>query len=1345
MASCLRFIVCLGVLLLAFGGWRSVQAAPPSYQAAGTAVSGTSSASPAWPAHAINDVALLFVETTGGQAATLSSAAGFVAVANSPQASGPGSAGTRLSVFWARATSISMSAPTITVASGDHVYAQILTYRNVYRYGNPWDITVGGVKASASTSLTVSSMSTTVSDTLVVQAATRDNDSSAAGFSAQSNASLASIVERSDAGTTSGNGGGFAVWDGQMTSAGATGSTTATVAISSINAFLSIALKPDVFEVSKAASIASVPINTNFTFTLSARNPVNAADQAGVIITDDLGAAGLNFSSCSTASGTCTFIGGVVTWNVGSVAAGSTKTATLTVNASSAGAKINTITSNVGTPVASASATVQAYAPLADWRMDEASWNGTANEVKDSSGGGYHGRSKVASGSTSVATTLTGSPAYTSGSQNTCRYGEFDKTTSPARSYSYVELTGLPALPSSFTFAVWIKSSNPSYVGQRILVRDDADNGWSFSLGDSGAARLRFFNRNISPSGSPIVIAGPGNGRNNLCGSVFCLDSDAVITAGNWFFVAVSIDTTGKVITNYLFDAAGTLVSSTSSAFTGTWKDGTGTAAIGGETSASGELPSNYHFQGNIDEMQIYSGVLSQADLSLLRTRSRTCGVSVDHYELSVPTGNLACLPSTVTVTACANASSPCTNPVTTISGQTATLSSGAATLGSSTVTFDASGVASTTLRYPSATNGESVTVTLSGEQATANNARQCCPNGSSCTVANSCTATFNTAGFIVSNAVGGSVHTVPTQTAGTASSTLYLRAVKTSTTTGACESALSGANTISWANQCNNPTTCDGTNRMSINGGTATTIQGNPNTGVSTYTPVAMTFDANGNAPFTFNYADAGQVTLYANKAAGGSLLTSLSGSSNAFVVRPASLAVSGVTTAGGGANPGTTTTAGAAFMAAGENFTVKVQGLTSGGAVTPNFGNETTVPAITFVNAANTVSSIYSLVVPSGGGSGVLTTGTSANGNGGGVTGTVVVSGNQWSEVGAFTLKPYLSNYLAGGSAVLGAESGTVGRFRPYQYGVAVAGGSGTGAICGSGNTAYAHIGQPLASTWTVTAQNKAGGTTSNYGRGTPTLVTLTTPLSQVTVNGLTAGLALDTTNALYSLAFATNQDFATRANGTAQIAAALPVRMNPTPAAPILSSLRIGGVTDEVGIVVGAPIDLLANATSTPTANQVNFELGRIRLDNAYGSELLDLPMTMRSEFWNGTGWVLNNVDTCTNATLAFAAVGTPNITGNTCVWDTGTAPGNSGVGCVAAPAAGRQYRETGVAGFAGDFNLWLRAPGAGNAGSIDVTATVPAWLQFNWRGAVANPTGRATFGVYRSPLIYRRENY
>ena len=40
----------------------------PTFQAAGTAVNGTGTVTPTWPAHVAGDVALLFIESAGGEA-----------------------------------------------------------------------------------------------------------------------------------------------------------------------------------------------------------------------------------------------------------------------------------------------------------------------------------------------------------------------------------------------------------------------------------------------------------------------------------------------------------------------------------------------------------------------------------------------------------------------------------------------------------------------------------------------------------------------------------------------------------------------------------------------------------------------------------------------------------------------------------------------------------------------------------------------------------------------------------------------------------------------------------------------------------------------------------------------------------------------------------------------------------------------------------------------------------------------------------------------------------------------------------------------------------------------------
>jgi hypothetical protein len=225
--------------------------AQPVFQATGTANSGIGAVTVAWPVHLAGDVALLFVESQRDQPVTLSTPAGFVQVTSSPQFTNAGT-GTRLTVFWARATSAAMASPTIA-APGDHAYGVIVTYRRVINTGDPWDVTSGGVKNAASTSVSVTGLTTTVDNTRVVQAVARDNDSAAAAFSGQTNATLTGIAERSDAGTTSGHGGGIGIWDGLDATAGTVNNTTATVT-SSVNAFMSIALRPATTFYSRAST-----------------------------------------------------------------------------------------------------------------------------------------------------------------------------------------------------------------------------------------------------------------------------------------------------------------------------------------------------------------------------------------------------------------------------------------------------------------------------------------------------------------------------------------------------------------------------------------------------------------------------------------------------------------------------------------------------------------------------------------------------------------------------------------------------------------------------------------------------------------------------------------------------------------------------------------------------------------------------------------------------------------------------------------------------------------------------------------------------------------------------------
>ncbi|MDZ7938877.1 MAG: DUF6701 domain-containing protein [Rhodoferax sp.] len=259
---------------------------------------------------------------------------------------------------------------------------------------------------------------------------------------------------------------------------------------------------------------------------------------------------------------------------------------------------------------------------VAEYRMDESSWNGTTGEVKDSSGNGAHGRARIANGGTPAATTAGGSPAYTTAGQSTCRYGEFDTSSGTVRTYTYVELPSMPVLSNGFSVVAWMRSTDVTASGQRIFVRDDNQNGWAISMGDGGAGKMRFFSRSVANSGAVTGGTNPNAGA-------FAIDTPAVINANSWYFVAATVNTATSTVTLYVYSAAGVQLAKASAAYSGTWADGSGMAAMGGETFASSEgQQANFHFKGNLDEVAFFTGTQTQTQIEARITRVRTCTVS---------------------------------------------------------------------------------------------------------------------------------------------------------------------------------------------------------------------------------------------------------------------------------------------------------------------------------------------------------------------------------------------------------------------------------------------------------------------------------------------------------------------------------------------------------------------------------------------------------------------------------------------------------------------------------------------------------------------------------------------
>ena len=472
----------------------------------------------------------------------------------------------------------------------------------------------------------------------------------------------------------------------------------------------------------------------------------------------------------------------------------------------------------------------------------------------------------------------------------------------------------------------------------------------------------------------------------------------------------------------------------------------------------------------------------------------------------------------------------------------------------------------------------------------------------------------------------------------------------------------------------------------------------------------------------YTFTYADVGQIELYMRN----SVATTQVGKSNPFVVRPAGFVVTGVkctTYAAGscataaiaspGNNPGATTASGTAFVQAGQAFSATVTALTLSGKTkadagttinctstptdcTPNFGKENVAyggPESVLLSVDNYVSSMVSppdLAGSFGAFSGGIATATDLS----------------WDEVGIITMTPSIrdGDYLGAGD-VTGKTTGAVGRFYPDHFDTVVDQISGVpmacpDGLCPSTFNGIVYSGQTF--NLSVTAMNASGNATVNYDT--------TAGFSKTAV--LTPYGALGTTSApsgAGALAVASMSAFVSGA----RTEAAEKYTFTTTPTAP--TNIYINASDGE------ANSRRTANPTTTSIEGGVRVVSGRISIPNMYGSERLQLPLTATVQYYNGTNWVTSLTDSVTSFSSALSPGGNLVASNATCavVKTPDIAP-------VAVSAGARTLVFSRVA-------VTPPAPKCITTFSINAPSYLPS------------STGSATFGVFKSPLIYRRENY
>jgi hypothetical protein len=932
--------------------------------------------------------------------------------------------------------------------------------------------------------------------------------------------------------------------------------------------------------------------------------------------------------------------------------------------------------------------------------FEETTWTGAADEIEDSGSTGLTGT--VFGGATNGNTT-----SATPGNPGTCRYADFDGLD------DYIEIADNPALDiaDELTIGAWVNMrSYPSEL-HTIVSKD-----WNYEFHINSSGQVYWW-------------------WNDSSGVTQSLTTAASIGLNQWHHIAVVYESGSQTIyvDGDVWATAG---------FTGTLRLNDLPLFIGTDYDFISRA-----FDGYIDEVQIDSRAYSQLEVRALRGATHDCGVAAAEFSINHDGFGINCVAETITVNVVdAITGTPLTsyNADVVLDTQTNagtwTRISGGGTL-TDTVAGDGRAVyawplnesyAVFALSYPA---GDPVIGNIEVVQQSDPGIRDDNSDGS---------LVFSPNGFTLTatQLTNPPPFSIPVfdqaQTAGQLFE-LHIAAYGETPNDPVCGviEAYDGVKNLQFWSSYLNP--ASGTRAVEIDTG----IDSGPIAGSEAGAGVQTASFAAGRAEVLVRYKDVGsiQVAVKDETTINVELPLGIRGATAGFVSKPASFSVADIFDAGGTienlAPPDYT---GSKFVAAGAPFRATVTALDADGDVTPNYGREFIPESVRFESVLIAPDPLTSQNPPVGASAGFGAF------SGGSATGFDFF----WREVGIIRLRPHVGDddYLGAGD-VVGMDSVNVGRFVPDHFALSQPSVPFFETQCDAGSFTYAgeRFRYDIAPTITATAQATNNDLTQNYKGDFFRMTTASLENRNYTsASGLldTGGLpsanvdptVTETAQGVATLVFSSG-------SGLFFDRVSIPAPFN----ARIWLSID---VVDEDG--VGSPdnpetIGNVADGIAFTSGTSIRY--GRLRFTNAVGSELVNLPVPLRAEYFAGPGlgFVANVADSCTTSVNLVLGAFTENLSpGETCALDSGT-PGASGVGCAIAAPLAQQFAEP---PFASDFNLTLQAPGNNNHGSVTIDATVPAWLRFDWDASIVgdeNPTATATFGLYDgdSSQIYLREIY
>ena len=470
----------------------------------------------------------------------------------------------------------------------------------------------------------------------------------------------------------------------------------------------------------------------------------------------------------------------------------------------------------------------------------------------------------------------------------------------------------------------------------------------------------------------------------------------------------------------------------------------------------------------------------------------------------------------------------------------------------------------------------------------------------------------------------------------------------------------------------------------------------------------VSITFPANSPSapmpPSSFQYNDVGKVALHVRDNYGNA------GASPPFISVPSKI----VLVATG--NPAATTAAGNVFVAAGAPFGMTIGAYTSGNLLAPNFGRENTPETFSLSLPLKSLFFDMTQMPALSGTFGAIALGAASG------------SAFSWPEVGILPLTPGLAsgNYLGGG--VVPGATVNVGRFVPDHFDTETAAvkacPANMGCVLPISRMAYSA--QSFA--MRIIARNATNGTVQNYQGDFARALTMTAWTSPGLDTGANPNGGTLVGNSVATSAF-------TRGTADFSLASLAPTLTYILPRPFSSAAPRALDWSAPTVIYLRASETAVPAVTSKRATGSVEGGImiasGRLQVQNAFGSELMMMPVDLRAQYWTGgtTGrWENNSAD---NSTLLHPLA--PNVSYSNCSKALQSA--------VAAPNNCKdvflQVSGAKIILVAGAGKIRLRPVGSGNTGSVEIRLNNPSWLPV--------VPGRLVFGIYKSPLIYFREVY